>query len=695
MLEGLRVLDLSTGRAGPLAAMLLADFGADVVTPHDPDDTPAGHVWSRNKRVGELAAAEADVIFLSDADASRAETLERTHERAVVLRVPAFLGGDRWAGGAESDGLISAWMGIALRQASFDGGPIDSVVPTTTIIQGVWAAACALAALYERERSGLGQLVTVSGEHGAMVASAGALTFRHSDLGGPRGTGGPGGSVPFYRTYRCGDGEWLFFGALIPNFTRIGFEVLGLSGLFDDPRLEGRGRAAMLLPQHSPWVRETIAARFAERPRDEWLHALRAAGCPVGAVLERDGWMDHPQVDTIGMRVERDGGVFPGVPLTVSGSRPGSGGDSSTPVSRDVPRNADGNGGGGPLSGVRVLDLGAIIAGPFSASLLGELGADVIKVEPLTGDSFRGPGFAAYNKGQRSVALDLRSEGGREAFLTLVRDADVVIDNYRPGVLERLGIDHASLQHVRPDIITASITGFGSGGPFGDDAGFDPILQSMSGMMRAQGGDDDPVFYTVPVNDVAASSVIAFGCVLSLLHRRRAGEGGRVTTSLAAMSVLLQAEALVRYEGRPPAPVGSREHVGSDPDDRSYRTADGWLRVAPGDATLPDAMEEWSASRKRDDAVAELNARGVPAVAARTIAEIAADQEMYDLDVLHPDPRPDREGSTAGRHALFSRTMRRETLVSPSLGEHTHEVLREAGYTEETIDALLASGAIK
>src|SRR5439155_9370833 len=198
----------------------------------------------------------------------------------------------------------------------------DSIVPTTTIIQGVWGAACAVAALIERERSGCGQVVTVSGEHGAMVASAGAFTFRHEDLerAVPRGSGGPGGSVPFYRTYRCADGEWLFFGALIPNFTRIGFEVLGITDLFDDPRLEGRGRAAMLLPQNAPWVRDVIAERFMEAPRDEWLEKLRAAGCPVGALLDRDAWMDHPQVEAIGMRLNVGDVETLGVSLKFSGT---------------------------------------------------------------------------------------------------------------------------------------------------------------------------------------------------------------------------------------------------------------------------------------------------------------------------------------------------------------------------------------
>ena len=172
-----------------------------------------------------------------------------------------------------------------------------------------------------------------------------------------------------------------------------------------------------------------------------------------------------------------------------------------------------------------------------------------------------------------------------------------MIDNYRPGVLKRLGIDWESLRSVNPDVISASITGFGEGGPFGEDAGFDPVLQAMSGMMRAQGGESDPVFYTVPVNDVAASAVIAFGCVLALFHRTRTGQAQRLHTSLAAMSVLLQAEALARYEGRPPAPVGSRDHLGPHPDDRFYRAADGWFRVAPGGAALPDDTESWAAAR--------------------------------------------------------------------------------------------------
>jgi crotonobetainyl-CoA:carnitine CoA-transferase CaiB-like acyl-CoA transferase len=673
--------------------MFLGDAGFDVVR-----TVPPPLAWARSKRDGDAAPEDVDVIVVSGTDAARAQQIHERNPEGIVLHLPPFLV-NGWAGGEESEGLITAAMGLALRQSSFDGGPIDCIVPIATTLQGVWGAACTVAALLERMSSGRGQIVTVSGEHGAMVASAGALTFRHAELArpAPRRTGGPGGSVPFYRTYRCADGEWLFFGALIPNFTRIGFEVLGLSGLFDDPRLEGRGRAAMLAPEHAPWVSDAIAERFASAPRDEWVARLREAGCPVGAILEREHWLDHPQIEAIGMHERLDGDVHrPGVCFRIEAS-----GMEASPDEPPPPRPASAT--DGPLQGVRVLDLGAIIAGPFSASLLGELGADVIKVEPLSGDPFRGPGFNAYNKGQRSIALDLRHPDGRTIFEDLVSSADVVIDNYRPGVLARLGVDHASLRRINPRIVSASITGFGERGPFGADAGFDPVLQAMSGMMRAQGGDSDPVFYTVPVNDVAASAVIAFGCSCALFERARTGRAQRVTTSLAATSAFLQAEALTRYDGCPPPPVGSRDHVGSSALDRFYRAMNGWVRIdARDDAPFAalglepsaEAIAGWVAGRKRDDAVAELNAHGIPAAPARTVADLAADEATYDAQILQRDPRRGRDASTAGRHALFSRTMRRDVLVSPSLGEHSREILVELGYDAGRVAALLDSPGV-
>ena len=724
VLAGIRVLDCSHGTAGPLAAMLLADFGADVVKIEPPGGAPdrssaSFAVWNRGKqsvvadltapagraKVAELLAAADVCVTQGTIDQLAGTPLDpaaatEANPPLVYLHVPPYTRSAPWAGGEESDALLAAATGVARRQASFDGGPVDSIYPHLLTVQGIWAAAATVAALIERHRSGLGQIVTVAGVHGMMIAAAGALTFdpvaiEHLDRPAP---GRPGGSVPFYCTYQCGDGEWLFLAALTPRFTEIAFRTLGVTDLLADARLGGEGRSAIIRPEHAGWAIERIAAVMRTRTRAEWLDTLAAAGCPAGPLLRRDDWLDHPQLASIGMRVEvadeeRGPVVMPGIPInlcdspaSVRGGAPALGAHDTAVAwtHADRPRPADPtSSSAGPLDGLRVLDLGAIIAGPFAASLLAELGADVVKVEPLSGDSFRGPGFAAYNKGQRGVAIDIRHPQGHGAFLQLVRTADVVIDNYRPGVLERLGIGHDRLREVNPGIVSISITGFGDGGPLGREAGFDPVLQAMSGMMSAQGGDSDPVMFTVPVDDVAAAAAGALGACLALFHRMSTGRGQRVWTSLAAMSALLQAGDLVRFEGRPPASVGGRDH-----GDGFRRVSDGWVRVVGGGA-------DDIAGLARNEAVDRLTSAGTPAAPARTVVELCRDTDLLDFEVLHPDPRPGRERWwTPGRHARFSRTERTGTLVAPQLGAHTREVLAEAGLPSADVDALVDAGIV-
>ncbi|MGH9064250.1 MAG: CaiB/BaiF CoA transferase family protein, partial [Acidimicrobiales bacterium] len=364
--------------------------------------------------------------------------------------------------------------------------------------------------------------------------------------------------------------------------------------------------------------------------------------------------------------------------------------------------------GTGPLAGYRVLDLGAILAGPYAGHLLAELGCDVVKVEPPAGDSFRDYGFT-YNRGMRCVALDLRDERGREAFHRLVRTADVVLDNYRSGVLHRLGIDHAALRAVNPELVTLSVTGFGEDGPTSGRPGFDPLLQAMSGMMTAQGGDGEPVFLTLPVNDVSAAALSVLGVGLALLHRARTGAGQRAWTSLAGIAAFMQSGELVRYDGRPPALLGGPDFRGPSPWDGYHRVADGWVRIAgaparealeaagllAGHGKPEDRLAAGLAGLTRSEAVARLAAAGTAAAPARRVSELLRDEQLMAAEVLHVHRRPDGTAyATAGRFARFSRTQQGGVFTAPGVGEHSREVLREAGLDEAAVDGLIAAGVV-
>lgn len=757
-LDDLRVLEVSTGIAGPFAGMLLADHGAEVLKVEPPRGDPSralpgDAVWNRGKRsvitdlttaAGQTWLAEhlagADVLLASTLPVAGTEwdaaALTERFPRLLVLVMPPYLatdGSTPWAGGGESAELLSAATGIAYSQASDEDVPVDLVYPHVLYLQGIWAATTLVSALVERQRSGRGQAIIVGGVHGMAQASAAALVHVP---GTPRThqPGGPGGPIPFYRPYRCSDDQWLFLACLTPNFFMKAFEVLELLDLFADPRLEG-DPITMLYPQNVPWVTERFAAVFATRTRSEWLGTLADAGLPAAPLLDRDDWLDHPQLSAIGMRLEvidpaKGAVVMPGIPLMLTETPgavrgpaplPGEAGDGPVWPARElIPQIGTGSAGtvtvrrGGPLEGLRVLDLGSIISGTYACTLLAELGADVIKVEPPAGDGLRGLmlGFAGFHKGKRGLVLDLRKPAGREAFLGLAKTADLVIDNYRPGVLERLGIDITTLRRFNPTISTVSVTGFGEGGPLGANPGFDPVLQAMSGMMTAQGGSDEPVFLSLPVNDVASAAMAALGAVLAIYNRGRTGEGQRVWTSLAGQSALMQAGELVRYPGRTQARRGGRDYPGPASTDRFYRTADGWIRLQaatdaqrdalaglvealytgqPQDATIQAAL----ATRDTADALTMLAAAGVPAVRTRSVVDLPGDLELSGFEVIHQTPVAGDNGSlwTMGRMERLSRTETTGVLRVPGLGEHSREVLAEAGLDDAAIDQLLADGA--
>jgi crotonobetainyl-CoA:carnitine CoA-transferase CaiB-like acyl-CoA transferase len=598
---------------------------------------------------------------------------------------------------------------------------------------------CTVAALLERERSGFGQLVKVTGAHGAMEANVGAYSIDPQRPDPPTSIG-PGGRHPTYTRFVAGDGKWLASGALGAKFERQLLEVLGLTWMLDEERMGGRVES-LILPDNIGWAHEQTARAFLSKDRDEWLDIMTGLGIPCGALADRQDWLDHDQVRGIGMRAEVDDPergrvVMPGVPVNLTGSpgrvrgpAPALGqhdGEISARVPADVsgaPGAGPGAGGpdgppplsNGPLVGFRVLDMGTFVAGPYAGSLLSELGADVIKVEPLGGDPFRVSGFV-FNRGMRSLAINLAVPDGADAFRRLAAASDVVVESMRPGVTTKLGIDYDALAQVHPGVITVSLSAYGEGGPLSGRPGVDMVLQAMSGMMSAQGGDSEPVANTIAIIDVTTGAMLALSTCLALLHRQRTGQGQRAWCSLAGTATYLQSGEIVRFAGRPPSPTGGRDYLGADPFDRYYPTADGWIRVqAPGPVTAEAlaaagldvdaagfaaepaaALAAALGGLSSQEAARRLNAARVPAAPARRISSVVRDPQLLMSEFSHI--REAADGSTfvtPGRYAVFSRTPRSGVMLSPGVGEHARQALAGAGLAPGEIEFLISSGVVQ
>lgn len=300
----------------------------------------------------------------------------------------------------------------------------------------------------------------------------------------------------------------------------------------------------------------------------------------------------------------------------------------------------------GALSGIRVIDLTQVMAGPFCTMLLADLGADVVKVEPPGGgDTTRhswgrgpgggdGPAFFALNRNKRSVCLDLTTPPGRADFRKLLASADVVVESFRPGVAAKLGVDYPSVREVRPQVVYASLSGFGQDGPYAQRPGYDLIAQAMGGLMSVTGEPDGPpVKCGLPVSDLGAGMLCAFGIQAALFHRERTGEGQYLETSLFDAAVAMSVWESTEYwsTGQVPRPLGSAHRMSAPY--QALRTADGYLTVGANNQRLwtrlceaigrPDLVDDprFATNPDRMRHLAELAAELETALAGRTTAQ--------------------------------------------------------------------------
>jgi crotonobetainyl-CoA:carnitine CoA-transferase CaiB-like acyl-CoA transferase len=746
--SGVRIVDFSQGVAGPMAAMLLGDFEAEVVKVEPPGgdrlkDHPGYLAFNRNKQVMRLdldappdlerarrLIAMADVVIFDHApdELERlgldAETLTRAHPPLVHTWMPPYGATGPWSRLAPHHSLLTALSGVAFRQGAYSDQPIHLILPLIWYGQAVTAAAAIGAALHERFSSGLGQAVTVSGLHGVAEVTGPVRVLDYPPL--PRGA--PLGATPSYRLYRCGDGQWFFLGALFANFYLKAIEAIGLMDVWQE----------LVTDPFS--ARDILTSVFLSRPRGEWLEILRANGVPCAPVGPREAWLQSSAISQGGLRLTFEhpelGPVhMPNTPVKLSATpgrvkglaRPTDdpGWTPRPPLTAGTATDHQ----GGPLHGLRVLDLGTVIAGAHAGGLLANLGADVIKIEPMDGDPFRSDagGFLAYNRGKRGLGIDLKQPAAVALFHDMVRQADVVLDNYRHGVRKRLGIDYAALKAINPRIISCSINAYGDEGDRVALPGFDPLLQAEGGMMAAQGGltadgEGEPILHTIPVNDVATAAVVAFGVIAALNVRDRTGDGQEVLTSLMAQSLTFQLAEMTTYAGRPLNDVGSEDCIGVRALHRFYKCKDGWIAIicetskearafgeatgveiglpaaaltATRDGSLARAIEQALAARPRAEVLEALLNAGVAAAPALRGLEAFDSQWLWENGLFDVWRHP-RVGDIVSvrAYADFSRTPAGFAHPTPDLGEHTAELLREFGVNHDAIAALFASGAV-
>ena len=789
-LDGITVLDLTDGPAGALTTMFLCDHGARVIRVVDSSDTTprrGGYlVWDRGKECIQMdlsrialpaqyshaspthapTASEdptlsyerllraADVLVESFAPSSRHQAivpfdwLSTLNPRLIHCSITAYGKHGPLKDEPPIDDLVMARMGILGSQPGFRPPPVHVVHPLPSVGAAILAAQGITASLLAREKTGMGRKVDTS-------LMAGALMY-HPKLVGDKLLPNvfqthPSGSAAFYSVYECADGNWVQLGCVHVGFISTAATVMGIKDVINEPRFN-RGRP----PQDSAEDRElraTVAQVIRTKPYAEWASIFDEADVPFAQARLTEESMDDTQVAANGMVVElQDPEVGPlvqmGVPIELSATPGKVQGPRVLPDIQpgrlpdnlpDIPPASHGQPSqtgpfDPPLKGIRVLEITNLIAGPTAGRLLADLGADVIKFEPLDGDMSRPIGrtyFFNLNAHKRSMSVNTRTPEGKEIAQKVAATADVLLANMRPGATERMGIGPDMLQTLNPRLIETHVTGYGWRGPYAHRPGIDPLAQALMGLQRAQGGSENPPVFPAQLapTDFTTGAMGALGAILALFVRERTGVVQRVDSNLLNGGIILSSEWFTRYAGKPMRRLADKGQYGLDAFHRLYQAHDGWLYVVaetsaerlalcraldredlgredttppagchPVEVPLAQALAQRFAGLSLAESLARLQKAGVPCAPA-----VAGHSEIFfddphaaanDMVIIHQHPVIGR--LRLARHYIrFGNTQVVPGRPTPLLGEHTREILQEVGCTEEFIAAVYAKGVVR
>lgn len=808
-LTGLAVIDLSTTLPGAQATQFLADAGADVILIEGPEGSPlrADPGWPgllRGKRSIELDLHSDDGRAALDGLLGRADVLVTTMRPAAAARLGLTAGrlaaryprlvaalitgwGSRgpWADYKGYEALIMAKTGVLHSKRQLTPGPDPAYVsvPYASFAAAQTAVHGVLAALLERESSGLGQVVEAS-----LVSGVGALdTYnwfyemilrRYPDAFKPLVAAFDDAGRPQSRLMYAllvaatKDGTWLQFAQSAPHLTQAFLQELGLAEEVREPKWAGFPDLPTPELRQEWW--DKMLARVGERTLAEWEAVFDRNPNVFGEQFRTpDEALAHPQLVHEGRVVTVEdpdlGPVRQPSTLVQAGRRPlteirraprfdehaaeirlllaasstPEQGEGQLPFGRTDRRASPSATRACPLAGLTVLELGGMFAAPFGATVLADLGARIIKVEPLDGDTIRAimafpeAGGGKVLQGKESIALDLRTHEGLAVVEEIARRCDVVLQCYRAGVAARLGIDEAALKAVNPGLVYLNAPGYGIDGPYGGKPAYAPSIGAASGVSLTDAplGGARPETHqqllsgarnlraggTVPAvqSDGIAALGVASGLLLGLYARQRGIALTDLTTTMLGSCTQALIGRNTGYQGRPPLSRVDDEFRGLGPLYRMYRAADGWVFLAapaagewPGLAAalsgypslddarfaspqgraehahaLAEALAEVFATRGRDDWEAELTARDVGCVA---VAQQNAEWRMQDDEFYQAGYAVDAVSPIFDEHrrpAPLVRFSRSATKADAGcrLGQHTDALLRELGYDDERI----------
>jgi crotonobetainyl-CoA:carnitine CoA-transferase CaiB-like acyl-CoA transferase len=762
-LDGLRVVDLTTGLAGPLATMTLGDHGADVVKIEPPGGDPqrsyvGSVVTNRGKR---------SVVLDLDRDADRDRLRELTATADVLVEsfapghlmargldyatvsadLPALVycsltGYPRTTDAADRpaiDLLVQARSGMQYEQPGFREGPIFLHAPLPSIAASYLTLEGVLAALYVREITGRGQWVETSLYQGVLSFT----TQLWQDVENKVEPWMEIGRDPQPNIYQCADDLWVHSMHGAGGRGKDRSVIWGILGL--EPQ------APALDAEH--YVAQDQLVRDAMRriERQDLLEQFWAHEIPIAPVRDAHEALLDEQVLNNGMSVEvadpvhgvvRQAGIgfrLHGAPEpSVQGPQPALGAHTDevfASLAETTPRAREVRPARRPLThaleGVKILDLGNFLAGPFGPMLLGDLGATVYKLESPEGDQMR-PVTQPFNgcqRGKLDIVVDLKTAEGREIAHQLIREVDVVHHNMRPGVAERLGVDYETARQLNPSVIYCHTTMWGNDGPRATWPGFDQLGQASCGLERELGGEGNPPnWYRFGMCDQGCAVQSALAVLMALYWRERTGEGQLVDTSIVNAGVYYNTDAWIGPEGWSERPRSDQQQAGLGPLYRLYPTSDGWVALAclgrahwaalakvvpgiAGDARFADAPARAANAEALTDVLAAflvthtahnafevLDGAGVPV----EIADPDGGRTWFDRpDLVAAGLVADYEHPQYGRFRQFghlvhlSDTPGRIAGPPPLLGQHSREVLAELGYSPEQIGQLRERGVTR